>query len=150
MTDPRQTYAEAECEIRQLLARVGAFYDEQDYGPMLELFTEDAEFMCPPSRRELRGKAEILEDISKSPQNRLVRHLMTNIIVDLHDENNASSRCYVIAGANLGGRPLVKAVPLMGAPVIGEYLMKFRRENGVWKVLRKETVEVFCGQTVTF
>jgi len=146
----KQTYAEVEREIRQLTARVGAFYDEQMYDQMLELFTEDAEFKCPPSRRELRGKAEILADISRSPENRLVRHLMANTIVDQHDESHASAHCHVIAGANIGARPQVAAVPMMGAPVFGEYLFRFRREDGVWKVQRKETVEVFAGQALAF
>lgn len=145
----KQTYAEVECEIRQLIARMNAYYDEQMYDEMLDLYTDDAIFNSPPARRDLRGKAEILAEISKSPKNRLVRHLMTNTIVDQHDENNASARCYVFAGQNIGGRPLVKAVPMVGAPVFGEFHFKLRRENGVWKIQKKQTIEVFAGQTVT-
>jgi len=149
MSNTPQTYAEVECDVRQLIFRMTAFYDSQIYDKMLDLFTEDAEYKSS-SRGHLKGKAQILEGISRRPKNRLVRHLITNVMVDLHDANNASSRCYLVGAINDGGHPLVKAVPSVGAPAFGEYLMQFRRENGVWKISRKETVEVFFGQTVTF
>lgn len=149
MSHARQSFTDVECEIRQLMYRMTAFYDDQQYDSMLALFTEDAVYKSP-SRGELHGKAEILAGISRRPRTRLVRHLLSNICVDRHSDDSASSRCYLLGAINDQGHPLVKAVPSVGAPAFGEYLMQFRREDGRWRISRKETIEVFHGQTVHF
>lgn len=143
-----QTPFEAQSEVEQLMYRMTRYYDNQDYANMLALFSEDC-FYKSAARGELRGKAAILEGISQRPKNRLVRHLITNVIFDMQDENHASTQCYLVGALNDGGHPLKQAVPSVGAPAFGEYHMKFRRENGVWKITEKVTVEVFFGQQIT-
>jgi len=143
-----QTPYEAQSDVEQLMYRMTRHYDDQDYASMLALFSEDCLYKSP-SRGELRGKAAVLAGISQRPKNRLVRHLITNIIFELHDENHASTQCYLVGAINDGGHPLTKAVPSVGAPAFGEYHMKFRRESGVWKIAEKVTVEVFYGQQIT-
>lgn len=149
MSHAGQSYTEVECDIRQLMYRMTAFYDDQQYDSMLALFTEDAVYKSP-SRGELHGKAEILAGISQRPKTRLVRHLLSNISVERQGHDSASSRCYLVGAINDMGHPLVKAVPSVGAPAFGEYLMQFRREHGHWRISRKETIEVFHGQTLSF
>ncbi|MCJ0765506.1 nuclear transport factor 2 family protein [Variovorax terrae] len=141
------SYLEAKTEIEQLIYRMTRYYDYQDYASMLALFSQDCLYKSP-SRGELRGKDAVLAGISMRPKDRLVRHLITNIIFELHDENNASTTCYLVGAINDGGHPLRGPVPSIGAPAIGEYHMKFRRENGVWMIAEKVTVEVFFGQVL--
>lgn len=140
---------EVECDIRQLMYRDTELHDSNRYDEMIKLFTDDAVYISP-FRGALKGRSEILKVISQRPKNRLARHLLTNVTVEQHDDNNASSRCYIFAAANDNGYPLEKTVPRIGAPLMGEHLMKFRRENGIWKISSKETIGVFAGQTARF
>lgn len=149
MEKVQQTFAEIECDIRQLMYRDTFFHDRHRYDEMIALFAEDAVYKSP-FRGELHGRSRILEVISQRPKARLARHLLTNVVVDQEDENNASSHCYLIAAANDQGHPLSAAVPSVGAPLVGEHMMKFRREGGVWKISSKETIGIFAGQTATF
>lgn len=149
MQNAKQTFMEVECDIRQLMYRDTELHDSNQYDEMIKLFTDDAVYVSP-FRGELTGKQAIYEGIAKRPKNRLARHLLTNVMVEQHSETEASSRCYLVAAANDNGYPLEKAVPRIGVPLVGEHLMKFRREDGVWKISRKETVGVFAGQQITF
>lgn len=133
-----------EAELRQLIYKALRFYDDQDYERMLGLFTEDAHYFSN-SRGNLNGKAEILAGISQRPKCRLVRHLMTNFIVELTDAETATGICNVIGAINDDGHPLTKAVPQVGPPAFGEYHFKFKRVGDTWKISEKVTVEVFWG-----
>lgn len=145
MADTRQTFMEVECDIRQLMYRDTELHDSNRYDEMIKLFTEDAVYVSP-FRGELHGKDAILKGISQRPKNRLARHLLTNVVVEQQTDTQATSRCYLVAAANDSGFMLDKPVPRNGVPLVGEHVMSFRRENGNWKISRKETIGVFAGQ----
>lgn len=141
--------ADIECALRQLMYRETVLHDDHRYGEMIDLFTDDAQYVSP-FRGVLRGRQQILDGMAARPKKRLARHLLTNVVVDVHDENTASSRCYVLGVANDDAHPRTQAVPAVGAPVFGEHIYRFQRLSGVWKVCFKETVAVFAGQTARF
>ncbi len=141
--------ADIECALRQLMYRETVLHDDHNYGDMIGLYGDDAEYRSP-FRGVLRGRQQILDGLAARPKRRLARHLLTNVVVDVHDENHASSRCYVLGVANDEGHPLKQPVPAVGAPVFGEHIYRFQRHSGVWKISFKETVAVFSGQTARF
>lgn len=149
MTSLSSSLAEIDCALRQLMYRETVLHDDHRYGEMIDLFTDDAEYVSP-FRGVLRGRQQILDGMAARPKRRLARHLLTNVVVDVHGGDTASSRCYVLGVANDGAHPRTQVVPAVGAPVFGEHLYRFRRLGGAWKICFKETVAVFSGQTARF
>ncbi len=49
--------------------------------------------------KALRGRAAIIAAMEERPAGRLVRHVITNVIVDVSDGAHAEGRCYVTAYA---------------------------------------------------
>jgi hypothetical protein len=87
--------------IRDLVARYNANGDSGRFGPMLELFAEDAVLELPD--QVCRGRAEIrdfFESIARGTGSgsgaraRFIRHFTSTHQIDLLGENEAQGRCY--------------------------------------------------------
>lgn len=113
--------------IRDLIARYNANGDSGRFGPMLELFAEDATVELPTSvhhgRAEIRAIFEgVATSTGSGPSARakFIRHFTATHQIDVLSETEAKSRCYY---AVLTDR---------GLDHWGRYIDEYRNIDGRW------------------
>jgi hypothetical protein len=123
--------------------------DNGDYDEAAQLFTNDGRFVR-------RGQAfsgqsaiaasveEILQARRENPKQPSwrVRHVCTNAVLDVLDENRATGgSCYLIY--RYTGGPVEGAAPVKGASLIGDYADEYVRTSAGWRIARREAKPVF-------
>ena len=119
--------------IRDLVARYNANGDSGRFGPMLELFADDAVMELPDG--VYRGQAEIramLDGVAARTGDRpgsgakFIRHSVTTHQIDLSDPTSATGRAYysVLTDAGLDHW--------------GRYLDEYRASDGRWLFARRK------------
>ena len=94
MTPVERMLAEHQCE--RLIKRFAVLNDENAYDEMVGMFTESGQFARPSQPEDLlTGKAAILEAFKARPL-RISRHFISNIMVDIVDQNSANAISYVL------------------------------------------------------
>jgi ketosteroid isomerase-like protein len=93
--------------------------DAYDYEGFLKLWAEDAVWNV--LGKEWRGHAGIRRGLEARDQTMICRHLVSNIVIDVADENRASGVCYTIAYRVLNARG--KAPALFEPP---QFLVDYR------------------------
>ena len=133
----------AKSELSELVFRLNRHYELHEYAEMAALYAEDAHYAN--WRGDVVGRAAILRLMQDRAPDRLVRHVLSNLVIELDGADQARGLCYVTAFLNPQGHPVTRSVPQLGAPAIAEYHFAFRRVDGRWLVAAKRTVEIFSG-----
>lgn len=132
----------ARSELSDLICNLNRHYELHEYAAMAALYTEDAHYAN--WRGDVVGRVAILQLMQDRAPDRLVRHVLSNIVIDVESATRARGLCYVTAFLNPHGHPAARAVPQDGPPAIAEYHFRFRRVDGRWLVAEKRTVEIFA------
>lgn len=130
--------------LTELLFRVNRHYEMHEYEQMVACYTEDAHYRN--WRGDTVGRAAILGLMARREPARLVRHVLSNVTLTVHDGLSAEGHCYVTAFLNHQGHPLAGPVPHAGPPAVAEYHLRFRRDAGGWLISEKLTTEVFLPE----
>ena len=126
-----------ELEIRNLVARLAHLADTSgpdDLAEYIDLFTSDATWEMRGS--ELRGRVEILEGARQRRRSGQQgpgtnsRHVITTQAVRFEATDSATSDAYFLFVADTTGAPVIR--------LIGHYHDAFRREQGGWKLARRQ------------
>ena len=94
MTPTEKMLAEHECE--RLIKRFAVLNDESAYDEMVGMFTESGQFARPSQPEDILSGREAILAAFKARPLRISRHFISNILVDLVDENRASAISYVL------------------------------------------------------
>ena len=86
-------------ELHELIHRANRAYETHQYEQMVAFFTDDAHYKST-TRGDVVGHAGILATMRERPTNRLARHIISNIIIDVVDASNAKALCYVAGFIN--------------------------------------------------
>jgi uncharacterized protein (TIGR02246 family) len=126
-----------ELQIRNVVARLAQLADTSgpdDLGEYIDLFTGDATWEMPGSER--RGRLEILEGARERRRSGQQgpgtnsRHVITTQAVRFEGTDSAVSDAYFLFVADTTGAPVIR--------LIGHYHDLFRREQGGWKLARRQ------------
>jgi nuclear transport factor 2 (NTF2) superfamily protein len=115
--------------------------DSHDVERLLGVFAKDGEWQRP-GNPPLKGRAEIREFVEHHGVGAVSAHYVTNIVVDVDDQDHASSNAYALVFRGSGtadSGPLPLSLPRL----VVHYQHKFIRENGQWYIKRKETRWLF-------
>jgi uncharacterized protein (TIGR02246 family) len=85
----------AEHEIASLVTRYAMLNDDGDYEGVAALFAEDGSFTRPSGGDPIVGRGAILASYQGRPP-RISRHLITNIVVDVASESEATARSTIV------------------------------------------------------
>lgn len=121
-----------EYECRKLSDLYCRYLDHKDPDAFANLYTEDAVYKPAIQPDPIVGRTNILEWFHKYPTTRLVRHLATNKLVEVIDENNAKGTSYAVTFREpdpKDGRISVRASPR----AVVEYTDTYRRTDDGWK-----------------
>ena len=132
-------------EIEHACARLIRVYcqamDTHNVDRLLGVFAKDAVWQRP-GNPPLKGHSDFREFAAHHGQGEVSTHYVTNIVVDVEDEDHASSSAYglVFRGSGtLAEGPLPVALPRL----VVQYQHKFIREEGEWRIKYKETRWLF-------
>ena len=125
MTPAERMLAEHQCE--RLIKRFAVLNDENAYDEMVGMFTESGEFARPSQPEDiLSGKEAILAAFKARPL-RISRHFISNILVDIADENRAEALSYVL----LYTAP-INSTESKPPYLIGRFKDRLERVDGQW------------------
>lgn len=135
----RRRELESDCE--RVVLSVYRHLDDFDYARLVEHFAADG--VWQREGRELTGHAQILANLEARPRNQVVRHLITNLIVDVEPPSGARASGYNTAYRALNvspdALPAEIAAPL-GLWVLQASLTSFR---DVWLITDLRQVQQF-------
>ena len=110
--------------------------DFRDYDAFAELFAEDGVL---DTGRPLNGKDAIAKSIKQRSDELRSRHVLTNIFIDVIDEDNARGISYLTLYRHVGKASLeVGPAPFDGPAAVGHYEDRFVRTDLGWRFARRK------------
>ena len=129
MTESEKLAIEWQCQ--KLCNQFANYNDQNDFRAVCDLFTEDGSFWRPSvPDTEIKGRENIYQAFLQRPP-LVIRHIVSNCVIDVQSETEASGHSYLIfLAAPLTEEPL----PLLAGPMhIGEFHDRFVKIDGIWK-----------------
>jgi ketosteroid isomerase-like protein len=110
--------------------------DFRDYDYFVTLFTEDAVL---DTGRPREGKAAIADSLSRRPDELRSRHVITNVFIDVLNENEARGISYLTLYRHVGPESLKgEPIAFSGPWAVGHYEDRFERTAEGWKFKRRK------------
>ena len=134
MTNEQRLMAEQACA--RLINAFAILNDAGRFEEMVQLFTEDGRFARPTDPTNFtEGRENILTAFNARPKDRVSRHLITNILIDIQSDTTAKG----IAYATLFTASPDNKAPKIGLQVnptqfIGEFFVDFKLTDEGWKI----------------
>jgi hypothetical protein len=122
---------ERECE--RLVALYSHRIDLQRAEGLPDLFTDDALMMI--GEESLKGGAELRERIAGLDANIAMRHVCTNVVIDVLSESEARGTAYLTAYVE--PRTSEGPAPLPGPLMLGEYRDVYRKTPDGWRIAER-------------
>lgn len=136
MDRDRERGIEWDCQktLRQYYHHV----DHHEYEDAVKLFTADADWKV--MGLSLKGREEILEALYGGLGNDTIRHVLTNVIVTVIDEDNANSWAYNAIFYSREGRieDRDKPLPFAGPHRFSDGFARMQRVDGRWLIAARE------------
>lgn len=122
-----------------LVLRAAACADAGDAQGLAQLFAEDGQLQRP-SGEPLHGRAAIAAAYALRPAGRMTRHLVTNTLFDVVDEDRASARSQVLLwSCDAAAEPGAHGRAADARQLMGEFDDSFvRAADGRWRIQRRE------------
>lgn len=124
--------------------------DYRDYDLVADIFTEAGEL---DAGRLITGREAIRRALNSRPDTLRSRHVLTNVFVDVVDENRARGISYLTLYRHVGDESLEAApIELAGPAGVGHYEDAFERTADGWRIARRKLYfafrrsEAFPGQ----
>jgi len=132
----REAERAIEWDCAQVLTRFFNYFDQWRYQDMADLFAADG--VWHRQGQALAGRAAILAALAERSTTQRVRHVVTNLQIDVLAADTAASLLYVTAYRHDSGAKQVDA-PRIRAP----YLLlvvpgRLRKAEAGWRIMRLE------------
>lgn len=136
-----QIQAERACE--RLILRFARLLDAYDYEGVLRLWTDDG--VMSALGRDHTGHPGLRDWMNRREKDLICRHFVSNIMIDVIDENRAVGNSYASAYRIRGWRGREPG-PMNAPSYVVEYADSFRRdpERG-WLIARREVIVAMAG-----
>jgi len=119
----------------ELIVRFAVHNDMGEHRELAELFTLDGRYARPAVPDSFtEGREAIFQNFASRPKDRITRHLITNIVIDVVSASQARGICYVTQYSGNVDNP-AESHGLYANPVqlIGEYFDEFVLTNEGWR-----------------
>ncbi len=122
-----------EWECQKVLSQYYHHVDQREYDEAVKLFTPDVHWQIMGldlhSREEVRGQFGGLAEST-------IRHVLSNFVVKVIDENNAEMKCYLAIYVEKGF-PDDGPIPFEGPDRISNSYSKLRRTDEGWQLAER-------------
>jgi ketosteroid isomerase-like protein len=110
--------------------------DFRDYDYFVTLFTEDGVL---DTGKPMEGRAAIAKSLSHRPDELRSRHVITNIFIDVLNENEARGISYLSLYRHVGPESLKgEPIDFDGPAAVGHYEDRFENTPDGWKIKRRK------------
>jgi ketosteroid isomerase-like protein len=122
-----------------VVLRTAACIDRGDAEALAALFSDDA-VLVRPGAEPLTGRASIRDSYAQRPPQRMTRHLVTNMLVDVESPEQARVRSTVLLWTGSTGDPeSPHGRPAHRREMVGEFDDRLRRLGiGPWLIARRD------------
>ena len=136
MTRDEERAIEWDCQ--KVMRQYYYYVDHHRFEEAGQLFTEDITWKVMGV--ELKGREELLEALYGGLGNDTIRHVLTNVIVNVIDKNNAELWNYTTNYYSREGRREDLNGPLKfeGPHRLGDMYAKLRRSGNSWQIVARE------------
>jgi hypothetical protein len=128
----RDTARAIEWDCAQNLTRFFNYFDQWRYEDMAGLFAPDG--VWHRAGKALQGESVIVAELNKRSRTQTVRHVITNIQVDVQDEATADFLLYVTAYIHDSGTKAVDPPTIQMPSLLLWVPGQMVKWNGQWKV----------------
>jgi ketosteroid isomerase-like protein len=130
MEDFQRLLIESKCV--RLMTEFSWRVDAKDYDGVLKLFTQD----CIFGRTDLQynGHIGLRKALDARSADRVTRHALSNIVIDVLDPDNARGKAYCVAFGHRGALSASGEAPLNGPDSIIVYTTEFARQPHGWLI----------------
>lgn len=134
-----------ELACTRLINQFALFNDSGRFRELVDLFTADGCYARPIAPEAfIVGKADILASFVARPQDRVGRHLITNIVIDVLDSARATGFCYVTLYSGTTAHKAEKfGLQAQSSQFIGEYADQFVLTADGWKFAERKGCIIF-------
>ncbi|HEV2041563.1 MAG TPA: nuclear transport factor 2 family protein [Casimicrobiaceae bacterium] len=116
--------------------------DQRDYRAFVDLFTEGGAFERPGQRSV--GHAAIRQFLDTRPVDRVTRHIISNIRINMTGPATATGTCSALMYQATHDSASAPTQPLpVSAPVVVDYVDDYALTSGGWKFACRRTSMVF-------
>jgi hypothetical protein len=141
MTDETRLRIELECT--RLQQRYAVYADHREGEKFTELFAEDGSVEVPDAppfvgHDAIRASIEALNALPLT-----YRHVITNSVIDVVDEDHATGICYLVVFNSDASADESGARPMRLPSTVGEYHDTFRRTAKGWRIQTRRLERVF-------
>ena len=121
------------------------YNDQGDYESLCSLFTEQAAFARPTDPDNFTtGAQNILAAFKSRPNDRITRHIISNVIIDVLDEKSAKGICYAtLFMSPSDAEPARFGVKADASQLVGEFYIDFQLTEQGWKISRQSGRIIF-------
>jgi hypothetical protein len=138
MNDTERRTIEQQC--RDLVVQLCQLSDHGEREKSVDLFTADGTWIR--GGKPFKGREEMLQSFRGSPT-QVIRHLTSNILITVKDDNSAEGVTYYLAFHNDPGTAEPK-LPLPLEPFsLGEWHDRFTRTPSGWRISHREVKRFF-------
>lgn len=129
---------QAEQVCASLFNRFSTCNDAGEFEEMANVFTIDARFARPTDPGNYtEGRDNILASFKARPRDRVSRHLITNIVIDVKDAGSATGKCYAtLFTASPDNQAEKFGLQANASQFIGEFDADFSHTDEGWKISR--------------
>ena len=128
-----------------MVIRFANLNDAMQYKKLVNLFTDDASFARPTEPDNfISGKANILAAFEARPGDRITRHIVSNVLIDVISETRARGCCYAVLYTGSADNHAEKfGIQANASQYIGEFYDDFVLTDEGWKIARRSGKIVF-------
>lgn len=142
MDEDRRRAIEWDC-TRTLTRFINAL-DGGDYETMAGLMAEEGVWMRPGG--DAVGPDGLLQAMRDRPRDLIVRHVISNVLIEVIDERNATGLTYLTVYRHRGPPPENSPARLAGVHMVGVSYNRLVHEAGGWKISEKRTSRTFDAE----
>lgn len=135
-----------EWECAQVLTRFINALDSGDYETMASLMAPDGVWNRPSG--DTVGPDGLLEALKDRPRDLIIRHVISNIVIDVVDENRADGITYLTVYRHDGSALVKDIAPLKGPHMVGVSYNRLVRKSDGWRILEKRTRRTFVATSM--
>lgn len=129
----------------RLINAFAIYNDAGRFEELVSLFTPDGRFARPTAPDNFtEGRENILAAFRARPKERVGRHVMTNIQIEVIDETSARGLCYATLYTGSADKPAADfGLQANAAQFIGEVYTDFALTDEGWKIARQTGKIIF-------
>lgn len=131
----------------RLMNQFAVFNDSGRFVELSELFVPEARYARPILPDVwIEGRAAIRASFESRPKERVGRHLIANILIEVKDSEHASGTCYALLYSGTSDKPAEKfGLQALPPQLVGEYEDEFVLTPTGWKFASRKGRIIFSS-----